>query len=86
MRTPPRVVRLILREVLWLLILGIALGLPIALAASRLISGMLFGLSPGDPATMLVSAAILLAVGLFAGYLPARRASRIDPMNALRCG
>jgi predicted permease len=78
------VLRLILREVSWLVLAGLAVGIPVALAASRLISGLLFGISATDPVTIASSAAILLTVALFAGYLPARRASRIDPMTALR--
>jgi len=78
------VLGLIIREVAWLALAGIAAGVPLALAASRLIAGMLFGLSPADPAPMAFSAAILLGVAIMAGYLPARRASRIDPMTALR--
>ncbi len=78
------VLRLILREVSRLVLAGVAIGIPVALAASRLVSGMLFGISATDPVTIASSAAILLAVALFAGYLPARRASLIDPMTALR--
>jgi len=79
------VVRLILREVMWIALAGVAVGVPAAVAASRLISGMLFGLPANDPATIAGSAAVLLGVALLAGYLPARRAARMDPMTALRC-
>jgi ABC-type antimicrobial peptide transport system permease subunit len=75
---------LVLREALALGLFGIALGIPCALAASQLISSMLFGISSGDLPTIASVSLLLLAVGLFAGYLPARRASRIDPMVALR--
>jgi ABC-type antimicrobial peptide transport system permease subunit len=78
------VLGLIVREVAWLALAGIAAGVPLALAASRLIAGMLFGLSPGDPAPIAFSTVVLLGVAILAGYLPARRASRIDPMTALR--
>jgi len=78
------VLGLIVGEVTWLALAGIAAGVPLALAASRLISGMLFGVSPADPATIAFSAVILLGIAILAGYLPARRASRIDPMTALR--
>jgi len=64
--------------------LGIALGIPCALAASRLIASMLFDLSPSDLRTTAFVTMLLLLVALFAGYLPARRASAIDPMVALR--
>ena len=78
------VLRLVLRDVTWLTLAGIAVGIPVALAGSRLISGMLFELPANDPGTIAASVAILSGVALFAGYLPARRASRIDPMVALR--
>ncbi len=75
---------LVLRETLALALLGIALGIPCALAASRLIASMLFDLSPSDLRTTAFVTMLLLLVALFAGYLPARRASAIDPMVALR--
>ena len=74
----------ILRETATLVLAGIALGIPCALAASRLIAGMLFGISPSDVPTVAAVSSALLAVAVFAAYLPARRASRIDPMIALR--
>jgi predicted permease len=80
----PNVLWLVLRETLALALFGIAIGIPSALAASRLIAGMLFGLSPNDPATIAGVSFLLLLVALFAGYLPARRASGIDPIVALR--
>ena len=67
-----------------LVLAGIALGLPAAWAASRLLKSMLFGLTPMDPATIASAAMILAAAALLAAYLPARRASRVDPMAALR--
>jgi ABC-type antimicrobial peptide transport system permease subunit len=74
----------VLRDALTLALAGIALGVPCALGASRLIANMLFGISSDDlPAVALVSL-LLLVVALLASYLPARRASRIDPMVALR--
>ena len=75
---------LILRETLTLALFGIAIGIPFALAASRLIASMLFGLSPSDLPTITGVSLLLLLVALFAGYLPARHASGIDPMVALR--
>ncbi|HUB58961.1 MAG TPA: FtsX-like permease family protein, partial [Candidatus Micrarchaeia archaeon] len=75
---------LVLRETLTLALLGIAIGIPCALAASRLIASMLFGLSPSDLTTIAAVSFLLLLVALFAGYLPARRASSIDPIVALR--
>ncbi|MGB2654154.1 MAG: ABC transporter permease, partial [Candidatus Acidiferrum sp.] len=75
---------LVLRETLTLALLGIAIGIPSALAASRLIASMLFGLSPSDLPTIAAVSLLLLLVALLAGYLPARRASSIDPIVALR--
>jgi putative ABC transport system permease protein len=75
---------LVLRETLALALFGIAIGIPSALAATRLITTKLFGLSPTDVPTITVVSLLLLLVALFAGYLPARRASAIDPIVALR--
>jgi predicted permease len=75
---------LVLRETLTLALFGIAIGIPSALAATRLIASALFGLSPGDIPTITAVSLLLLLVALFAGYLPARRASAIDPIVALR--
>jgi predicted permease len=63
---------------------GIALGIPIALSVSRLAESLLFGLSPRDTATLAGAAVLLLAFGLVAAYIPARRAANIDPLAALR--
>jgi predicted permease len=75
---------LVLRETLTLALLGIAIGIPSALAATRLIASMLFGLTSSDVPTIVAVSMLLLVVALFAGYLPARRASAIDPIVALR--
>jgi predicted permease len=79
-------------EVVWMILggavrlvaIGIALGLPVAWWASRLISGMLYGMSATDPLTIVVSVAVLAATALAAGFIPAHRASRVDPIVALR--
>jgi ABC-type antimicrobial peptide transport system permease subunit len=76
--------RMVLRETMLLVGIGIALGVPVALAATRLVEKYLFGLKPTDPATIMMAALLMLAVALLAGYLPARRASRTDPTVALR--
>jgi predicted permease len=81
---PASVMLLILHEVIGLMLAGIAVGIAAALAASRLISSMIHGVAANDPWIILLSGGILLAVALAAGYIPARRASRIDPMMALR--
>jgi len=79
-----RVLGMVLKESLLLVAVGIALGLPIAFAATRLVKSFLFGLSPTDPLTLLGSTLALAAVAALAGYLPARRAARVDPLSALR--
>ena len=75
---------LILRDIAILVAIGIAIGIPAALAGNHLVSNMLYGLQGSDPASLIAATAILLAVALLAGYLPARRASHVDPMVALR--
>lgn len=75
---------LTLRESLILVAIGIALGVPAAWGATRFISGILYGLTPHDPATMLGAAFLVLGIAALAAYLPARRAARVDPMAALR--
>jgi ABC-type antimicrobial peptide transport system permease subunit len=77
------VVWLVMREVMLLLGIGVAAGLPAALALSRLVSAQLFGVAPGDGLTLFAATAGIAAVALFSGYLPARRATAIDPMRAL---
>jgi putative ABC transport system permease protein len=76
---------LVLREALWLVIAGVAVGLPIIFAVTRLASTLLFGLTPTDPVSLLLAALLMLAVAMMAGYLPSRQATRVDPMVALRC-
>jgi ABC-type antimicrobial peptide transport system permease subunit len=75
---------LVMREVLVLVAIGIVIGVPAALLSSRLVASMLFGLRATDGASLLAAVAVMLAIAALAGYLPARRASRIDPMVALR--
>ncbi|MCU1241098.1 MAG: permease [Candidatus Acidoferrum typicum] len=74
----------VMRESLWLVTLGIAIGVPVAFTGSRLISSMLYRLRASDPITMFASIGVLSAVAALAGYLPARRASLVDPMVSLR--
>jgi predicted permease len=75
---------LILRETLTLVVAGVAVGVPAALAASRLVRSQLFGLSAADPASFTTAVVALTVVAVAAGLVPARRASRVDPMVALR--
>jgi predicted permease len=83
---PAGVVRLVLRRVAWLVVIGVAAGAALSLWASRFVAALLYGLEPRDPVTFVGAAAILCAIGLLAGWLPARRASRIDPTVVLREG
>ena len=78
------VVWLVMREVLLLAVVGLAIGLPSAWALTRLVETQLFGIQPADPPTMTVAAIGIAAVAALAGYFPARRATGIDPMRALR--
>jgi predicted permease len=75
---------MILRETLTLVVIGLVVGVPTALFAARFISAQLFGLQPADPAALIGAAVVLTVVALLAGYVPARRASRVNPLNALR--
>jgi predicted permease len=78
------VVRMILRETAVLIAVGLAAGVPASLACGRLVQSKLFGLKPADPATLGAALGIMIAVAIASGYLPARRASRVDPLIALR--
>ena len=82
--TPSSILGLVTRDLLTVLAGGLAVGILISLAATRVLQQMLFGLSPRDTTTMLLAAGVLTAVALLAGYLPARRATKVDPMVALR--
>jgi predicted permease len=81
---PAQVLRMILRESLGLIGLGVALGVAVACAASRLVAAMLFGLAPIDAPTYGSAALLLVLVALAACLLPARRAAKVDPIIALR--
>jgi putative ABC transport system permease protein len=78
------ILRLVLGHGLKLALLGAAIGIGGALALTRLISRYLFGVTPNDPATFAAVSAILIAVALGACYIPALRATKVDPMAALR--
>ena len=75
---------LVLREALTLVLIGVVIGLLAALAATRTASTLLFGLQPNDPLTITLATLLLLTIAALAGYLPARRAARVDPLVALR--
>ena len=78
------VVWMVLREVIVLAIVGLAISLPTAFGTSKFVSSFLFGMKPNDPVALTSAVVALLAAALVAGYAPARKASRIDPMTALR--
>jgi macrolide transport system ATP-binding/permease protein len=78
------VIWMVLREVCVLAVLGLAISVPMVLGTSRVIQSFLFDTKPNDPATLAFAVTILLSAMLLAGYGPARRASRISPMIALR--
>jgi predicted permease len=81
---PRGVVRLVLGRLAWLLAAGMMIGVALSWWTVQLFEQLLFGLHPRDPMTFALAAALLLTAGLFAGWLPARRAARIDPVQTLR--
>jgi ABC-type antimicrobial peptide transport system permease subunit len=78
------ILRGVLIEALGLVLFGLALGVPVALGATRLISSRLYGLKPNDALTLALATLLLAAVAVLAGYIPARRATKVDPVVALR--
>jgi putative ABC transport system permease protein len=81
---PGSVLRMILRETLALTLIGVAVGVPCAVATARLITHLLFNVTPYDPATLALVPLVLVVVGVLASYIPARRAMKVDPIVALR--
>jgi putative ABC transport system permease protein len=79
-----RIIRLVLTRVMWLIAIGLFLGAILSLWAARFSETLLFGLKPRDPLTLIGAIAVLALAGLLAGWLPARRASRMDPARILR--
>ena len=79
-----RVLRMVLGEVAILIVAGLALGLAVALLSTRFLAGFLYRLEPNDPTTLAAACVILAAAAVVAGFLPARRAAKLDPMTALR--
>jgi len=73
-----------MREILLLVVVGIAIGIPITLTGSRLVTNMLYGFHGTDLASLVAAVMLLLLVAVLAGYFPARRASKVDPMVGLR--
>jgi predicted permease len=79
-----RVVGMILRETAILLVAGLVIGVPATLGCARFVESKLYGLKPADPLTLIAAIGILILVAVVAGYVPARRAARVDPLEALR--
>jgi putative ABC transport system permease protein len=75
---------LVLREALLLVSAGVVLGMPVIFGVTRLAASLLFGLTPTDPISLIFAVLLMLAVAMLAGYLPSRRATRVDPLVALR--
>ncbi len=81
---PRQVLRMVLREASWVSLGGVASGIVVALLLARLVRSLLYGLQPNDPSAFAGSAVLLIAVGLMASWIPARRAAGVEPMEALR--
>jgi ABC-type antimicrobial peptide transport system permease subunit len=81
---PSNVLRMVMREVLVLVAMGLAIGVPAELGSGRWAASLLFGWKPSDPEALVVATVLLLGVAALSGYIPARRAARVDPMVALR--
>jgi len=75
---------MILRDTLVLLLIGLALGVPLALGGGRFVQSQLFGLGAADPVSFSLAAVTLAAVAVVTGLVPARRATRVDPLTAVR--
>jgi len=75
---------LILRQVIGITLVGLALGVPVAIASTRLIRASLYGVEPADPASVAAASCLMATVAIVAGFFPARRAARLDPLTALR--
>jgi ABC-type antimicrobial peptide transport system permease subunit len=81
---PSSILRLVMSETFAVLTGGIIVGVGLSLATVRLLQKMLFGLSPDDATTILMAIGVIATIGFLAGFLPAHRATRVDPMVALR--
>jgi ABC-type antimicrobial peptide transport system permease subunit len=75
---------MVLRQVVWMAVIGVVIGAAAASVFGRAAQSLLFGVEAGDPLMLAAAAVVLTAVALGAAYIPARRASRIDPMSVLR--
>jgi ABC-type antimicrobial peptide transport system permease subunit len=81
---PSSVRRMVVRETLLLVLIGVLIGVPTALAVTRLISSLLYGVKPTDPIIISLGVLVIVVSALLAAFLPARTASRVDPLIALR--
>ena len=81
--SPSGVVRMMLSRLGWMIAAGVAMGTMISVWAGKFIGSLLYGLESRDPLTLIAAAAVLSAVALVAGWLPARRAARVDPSTVL---
>ncbi len=81
---PRDVLLMVIRQGMTLALAGMSIGLAAALWVTRVLKGLLFELSPTDPMTFMLIAALMVGVAILACYLPARRATKVDPMTALR--
>jgi ABC-type antimicrobial peptide transport system permease subunit len=78
------IIWMVLRETIVLILIGVGIGVPAAIGAGRLVASQLFGLGAADPVTLVAATSLLTGVALLAGLLPARKASRVNPLIALR--
>jgi len=76
---------MVLRESLWIVAAGLAVGIPAALALTKLVQQSLYGIKPNDPLSFFAAGVLMVAVAALAAWIPSRRAARVDPMRALRC-
>jgi ABC-type antimicrobial peptide transport system permease subunit len=81
---PGSVLWLVLRDTAWMIGIGALIGLPLAFGLTRLVESFLYGLTPQDPMSIALATLALMIVTGLAGYLPARQATRVDPLIALR--
>ena len=81
---PGQILQLVLRQGLGVIGVGLLLGVVLALAGARAFASMFVGISSSDPATYAIVSALLLAIALFACWIPARRATRVSPLEAIR--
>jgi len=82
---PAKIRSMVMRELVWILGSGLALGIPAALASTRIVESRLFGVQAKDATVVICATLLLMITACAAAYWPARRASRVDPLNALRC-